>query len=302
MALNKRSIGLGRGLNAIFDTEDIVIKDKAKTEIAISAGGIDHVAISDIEANRVQPRKLFDDDLLLELADSIRSLGVIQPITLRAEASGKYTIISGERRFRASKIAGLTQLPAYIRKVDDSTMLEMALVENIQREELTSMEIAFTLNRLIEECDITQEMLASKVGKKRSTISNYIRLLKLPAEVQLSISEGLITMGHAKAIMSVDGIEKQIVLLKRIVKYHLSVRQTEEFAKKLMSETTEQASKADNEEEYPESYSQLVEHLEVFFNQEISIKKNAKGVGRIVIGFNSDDEVEDIINKFKTLR
>ncbi len=303
MVAIKRSIGLGRGLNAIFDTEDIVIKGNITKESITTGDGIDDIAIDEIVANSAQPRKLFDDNLLVELADSIKALGVIQPITLRKEEGGKYTIISGERRHRASKIAGLTHIPAYIRKVDDNTMLEMALVENIQREELTSMEIALTLNRLIEECDITQEELANKVGKKRSTISNYIRLLKLPAEVQLSISEGVISMGHAKAIMSVEGVKKQITLLKKIVEHHLSVRQTEEFAKKMMAvEDVEEQKKQSTEEEYPDSYSQLVEHLEMFFNQEISIKKSSKGSGKIVIGFNSDTEIEEIIQKFATLK
>ncbi len=305
MAIHKKNTGLGRGLNAIFDTEDIIVKKSSPNQDiernVPKSGEIAQVALTEIEANSAQPRKNFDDELLGELADSIKTLGIIQPITLRERDGGKYTIISGERRFRASKIAGLTHLPAYIRKVDDSTMLEMALVENIQREELSSMEIAFTLSRLIDECGVTQEELATKIGKKRSTVSNYIRLLKLPAAVQLSLSENIISMGHAKAIMSIEDEDSQIELLKKIVKQHLSVRQAESLAKAINEASSNTTSKDDVEIEYPESYSRLVEHLEGFFNQEISIKKNTKGVGKIIIGFDGDSEIEDIISKFERL-
>ncbi|MEG1634876.1 MAG: ParB/RepB/Spo0J family partition protein [Rikenellaceae bacterium] len=296
MSTTNKPQRLGRGLNAIFDTEDIVISDKP-----ISAkSNISEIELSKIEPNQSQPRQTFDQELINELAESIKSLGLIQPITLRENGDDKYTIISGERRFRASKLAGLTSVPAYVRSVDDNTMLEMALVENIQREELNSIEIAFTLNRLMEECGITQEQLAERVGKKRSTISNYIRLLKLPAEIQLSLNENLISMGHAKAIMSLEGTAQQIALLKRIVKHHLSVRQTEEMVKSMMEEKREKQKITDDE--YPESYTRLVEYLEKFFSQEISIKKSAKGDGKIVIGFKNDDDVKEILSKFEKLQ
>lgn len=286
---------LGRGLNAIFDTEDILIKDKP----SVAKSNISEIELSKIEPNQSQPRRIFDQELIEELSESIKSLGLIQPITLREESDGKYTIISGERRYRASKIAGLTSVPAYVRSVDDNTMLEMALVENIQREELNSIEIAFTLNRLVEECGITQEQLAERVGKKRSTVSNYIRLLRLPAEIQLSLNENLISMGHAKAIMGLESKAQQITLLKRIVKNHLSVRQAEEMAKDICKEKQEKQKITDDE--FPESYTRLVEHLEKFFNQEISIKRSAKGDGKIVIGFKNDNEVKDILAKFEKL-
>lgn len=296
MSITSKPQRLGRGLNAIFDTDDILIKDKPSG----AKSNISEIELSKIEPNQSQPRRTFDQELLEELSESIKSLGLIQPITLREENDGKYTIISGERRFRASKLAGLTSVPAYVRSVDDNTMLEMALVENIQREELNSIEIAFTLNRLIEECGITQEQLADRVGKKRSTVSNYIRLLRLPAEIQLSLNENLISMGHAKAIMSLDEKTQQIALLKRIVKNHLSVRQAEEMAKEISKEKQEKQKIADDE--FPESYTRLVEYLEKFFSQEISIKKSAKGDGKIVIGFKNDDEVREILSKFEKLQ
>lgn len=296
MSITSKPQRLGRGLNAIFDTDDILIKDKPSS----AKSNISEIELSKIEPNQSQPRRTFDQELLEELSESIKSLGLIQPITLREENDGKYTIISGERRFRASKLAGLTSVPAYVRSVDDNTMLEMALVENIQREELNSIEIAFTLNRLIEECGITQEQLADRVGKKRSTVSNYIRLLRLPAEIQLSLNENLISMGHAKAIMSLDEKTQQIALLKRIVKNHLSVRQAEEMAKEISKEKQEKQKIADDE--FPESYTRLVEYLEKFFSQEISIKKSSKGDGKIVIGFKNDDEVREILSKFEKLQ
>ncbi len=292
---NIKSKRLGRGLDAIFNTEDIVIKDKTPKQ----KSNICEVDLSKIEPNSSQPRQSFDEELLSELADSIRTLGLIQPITLRDKGDDKFEIISGERRFRASKLAGLNSIPAYIRTVDSNTMLEMALVENIQREELTPVEIAITLNRLIEECSITQEKLSERIGKKRSTIANYLRLLKLPAEIQLSLNENIISMGHAKAIMTLEHRDRQISLLKKIVKNSLSVRQTEQIAKEMMQD--KEPKKQIIDEEYPESYTRLVERLEGFFSQEISIKKSPKGDGKIVIGFKNDEEIDAILAKFETI-
>ena len=216
--------GLGRGLNAIFGTENIISKVAPMNEMA-------HIAITDIERNPLQPRTDFDQESLEELADSIRQLGVIQPITVKKNGNGKYVIISGERRWRASQIVGLESMPAYIREVDDENLHAMALVENIQRQDLNAIEIALGMQRLIEECGLTQEAMADKVGKKRSTVSNYMRLLSLPNEVQLALKEGLITMGHAKAIAGICP-EQQLWALKRCIKKGLSVRQAEELARK----------------------------------------------------------------------
>ena len=222
--------------------------------------------------------------------------GVIQPITVKKSGDGKYIIISGERRWRATQRADLTSLPAYIREVDDENLHAMALVENIQRQDLNAIEIALGMQRLIDECNLTQDALSEKVGKKRSTISNYMRLLKLPDEVQLALKEGLISMGHAKAIAGApDGT--QVRVLKRIIKKGLSVRQAEELVRSL---TEQPAAAAQNveDEEYPESYSRLVEQLEKFFSQDISIKRSKNGGGRIVIGFGDDKDIEQFIERF----
>ena len=267
------------------------------------------VAIADIYPNPLQPRTEFDEEALVELADSIAQLGVIQPITLKRREDGKYTIISGERRWRASQRAGLETLPAYIREVDDENLHAMALVENIQRQDLNAIEIALSMQRLIDECGLTQEAMAEKLGKKRSTVSNYMRLLNLPNEVQLALKEGLITMGHAKAIAGIDA-DKQVWALKRCIKKALSVRQAEELARKI-SEQQENTEPTEEEypeqgdttpaleEEYPESYSRLVEKLERLFSENISIKRSKSGGGKIVIDFSNDEEIEQFIERLR---
>lgn len=280
--------GLGRGLDAIFGTEKVAVKTAPMSRM-------DEIAISQIIPNPTQPRKRFDDEALQELADSIRQLGVIQPVTLRKAEGDKYIIISGERRWRASQMVGLDSLPAYIREADDENLHAMALVENIQRQDLNAIEIALGMQRLIEECGLTQEAMADKVGKKRSTVSNYMRLLNLPDEVQLALKEGLITMGHAKAIAGIDA-ENQLWALKRCIKKALSVRQAEDMARKL-AENPKQ--KEQIEEEYPESYSRLVEQLESYFSQNISIKRGKSGGGKIVIDFSSDADIETFIERLR---
>jgi ParB family chromosome partitioning protein len=221
-------------------------------------------------------------------------LGVIQPITVK-KSGEEYIIISGERRWRAAQMVGVERLPAYIRDVDDENLHAMALVENIQRQDLNAIEIALGMQRLIEECGLTQEAMADKVGKKRSTVSNYMRLLNLPDEVQLALKEGLISMGHAKAIAGIAA-EQQVAALKRCIKKSLSVRQMEELARKM---ATEPASATKTEEEYPESYSRLVEQLEPYFSQNISIKRGKNGGGKIVIEFSGDEEIDLIIERLR---
>ena len=288
MTTTKTKRGLGRGLDALFGDVNPTQSAKPMSEMA-------EVAIADIIPNPLQPRHDFDDEALAELSASIATLGVIQPITLRRRNDGKYTIISGERRWRASQMAGLETLPAYIREVEDEDLHAMALVENIQRQDLNAIEIALGMQRLIEECGLTQEAMADKVGKKRSTVSNYMRLLNLPNEVQLALKEGLITMGHAKAIAGIDA-EKQVWALKKCIKKALSVRQAEELARKL----AEQGDSAPAlEEEYPESYSRLVEKLERLFSENISIKRGKNGGGKIVIDFSSDEEIDTFIERLR---
>ncbi len=246
--------GLGRGLDAIFGTDKVEAQVAPMSEMA-------EIPIGEIVPNPTQPRTSFDEEALGELADSIRQLGVIQPITVKRGSDGKYVIISGERRWRAARRAGLRTLPAYVREADDENLHAMALVENIQRQDLNAIEIALGMQRLIEECHLTQDALSEKVGKKRSTVSNYMRLLKLPNEVQFALKEGLISMGHAKAIAGAPD-ELQVRLLKRCVRKGLSVRQLEELARAAAEKRS--AAPAD-EEEYPESYARLVEQLENLF-------------------------------------
>ena len=281
--------GLGRGLDAIFGTEKVSVK-------ATPMNRMDEIAISQIIPNPTQPRTKFDDEALQELADSIRQLGVIQPITVKKADDGKYIIISGERRWRASQMVGLESLPAYIREADDENLHAMALVENIQRQDLNAIEIALGMQRLIEECGLTQEAMADKVGKKRSTVSNYMRLLNLPDQVQLALKEGLITMGHAKAIAGIEA-DKQLWALKKCIKKAMSVRQAEEMARKLAEQCGDKAE--GTEEEYPESYSRLVEKLEPFFSENISIKRGKNGGGKIVIDFANDEEIEQFIERLQ---
>ena len=279
--------GLGRGLDALFGG-NIEVKAKPMEEMS-------EIRIADIVPNPTQPRTEFDEEALEELAESIRQLGLIQPITVKRNGE-KYIIISGERRWRAAEKAGLEALPAYIREVDDTTLHAMALVENIQREDLNAIEISLGMQRLIEECGLTQEALAERLGKKRSTVANYLRLLNLPDEVQFAIKGGIISMGHAKAIASLESKSKQLSLLKRCVKSNLSVRQLEELIRLTSEKKTKAAPVAD--EEYPESYSRLVEYLEKFFSQDIAIKRGKNGGGKIIIDFSSDADIDKFIKKF----
>lgn len=283
--------GLGRGLDALFGATLPELQAEPMAEMA-------EVAIDEIEPNPLQPRKDFDEEALAELSASIAQLGVIQPITLKRTGEGRYTIISGERRWRASKMAGIEKLPAYIREVDDEDLHAMALVENIQRQDLNAIEIALGMQRLIDECGLTQEAMAEKVGKKRSTVSNYMRLLALPSEVQLALKEGVITMGHAKAIGGLDQ-ELQITALKKCVRKGMSVRQAEQLARKLL---TQKIVSSTIEEEYPESYSRLVEELERLFTSNFSVKRTQSGGSRIVIECGDDSELDALISRLSQLK
>ena len=282
--------GLGRGLDALFGGQ-IEVKVKPMEEMA-------EIRLADIVPNPTQPRTEFDEEALEELADSIRQLGLIQPITVKRDGE-KYIIISGERRWRASEKAGLESVPAYIREVDDTTLHAMALVENIQREDLNAIEISLGMQRLVEECGLTQEALAERLGKKRSTVANYLRLLNLPEEIQFAIKSGVISMGHAKVLVGVESKAKQLSLLKRCIKSNLSVRQLEELVRNLSERKPKAVSVVD--EEYPESYGRLVEYLEKFFSQDIAIKRGKSGGGKIVIDFASDKDIEKFVEKFNKL-
>lgn len=288
-----KTTGLGKGLNAIFDIENL---NNAPRKSFRNMGTVE-LDLSNITPNPDQPRTVFEPTALEELTQSIRRLGVIQPITVKETAAGEYMIISGERRYRASKEAGMKSIPAYIRPAADESILEMALVENIQREDLGAMEIAITMQRLVDECNLTQEELSERIGKKRSTVANYLRLLKLPVEIQLALNEDAITMGHARSLLSLDSFDKQMKLLKRIIDSALSVRQVEEIVKQMVDPAAKVPKEPDGE--YPQSYTRLVERLEDIVGQNISIKRGAKGNGKIIIDFDSDSDIERILSRLK---
>ena len=285
----KRS-ALGRGLGALIDDAD-------KTREAPSSSSINEVPIENIEANPFQPRTKFDETALQELAASIREIGIIQPITLRKVDDDKYQIIAGERRFRASKLAGLKTVPAYVRTAEDDGMLEMALVENIQREDLDAIEVALSYQRLIEECKLTQEVLSERVGKKRSTISNYLRLLKLPTLIQKGIIDKTISMGHARALVNIPNPEDQLSIYELILDEDLSVRKVEEIVRNLGTQPDEQpqAEAPAQKEKYPQEYGELKQHLSQFFSTKVDFSLNNKGKGKIVIPFGSTKDLERIM-------
>ena len=265
------------------------------SEVSV-ATEIGKLKIDDIETNPYQPRKDFDEESLAELADSIRQQGVITPITVRKLETGKYQLIAGERRLRAAKMAALAEIPAYIRTATDQQMMEMAIVENIQRENLNAMEIALSYSTLIDECGITQEQLSEKVGKNRSTITNYLRLLKLPAEVQIALRNNTISMAHARAMISIDDVDKQMLMLHEIVGKDLSVRQTETLAKSLMAEAAPKpATKKNAQQQLPELHQQSKQQLKDYIQSEVEIKRSRKGKGSLTIYFNNDSDFQRIV-------
>ncbi|MBQ8272393.1 MAG: ParB/RepB/Spo0J family partition protein [Tidjanibacter sp.] len=286
----KKHTGLGRGLGAILEAENYV-------ENLPAVSRMEELEVESIIPNPKQPRTIFDDDALEELADSIATLGLIQPITVRRESDGRYIIISGERRWRASRLAGRKTIPAYIREADDKELHEMALVENIQRQDLNAMEIAISLQRLIDECGVTQEMVAQRVGKKRSTVANYLRLVQMCPEVQAALKENQITMGHAKAIAGAPE-ESQPALVRKVVKKELSVRATEALVKKL---SEAKPATAEQEEEFPEIYTRVVEKLSPLMGENIKIKRSGDGSGKIIIGFSSDKEIASLVERLEGL-
>ncbi len=293
MSLPKKS-GLGRGLSALLSDASTDITNTAVD--AKPANSISEISISQIEANPFQPRTEFEEVALLELAESIKIHGVIQPITVRKMGYDSYQIISGERRTRASLLAGLTKIPAYIRVANDQEMLEMALIENIQREELNPIEIGLSYKRLMEECSLKQEEVGDRVGKNRSTVTNYLRLLKLPDAVQLALKEGKISMGHARAIINVDDPKKQEWMLEQMLANELSVRSVETLVREENNKTLEV--KTNKTAAKPNKSETLVEYqknLSDRFNTKISIKADDKGRGNIKIPFRSQAELQRIL-------
>ena len=292
MTTPNKKRGLGRGLDAILQSPetDITSADISGNYVA---GAIAQIEIDKIETNPFQPRTDFDETALTELSESIKKQGVIQPVTVRKMGYDKYQLISGERRLRASKLAGLKTIPVFIRVANDEQMLEMALIENIHRENLNAIEVAISYQRLLEECKLTQDQLSEKVGKDRSTVSNFLRLLKLPAEIQIAIRDGYITMGHARALVNISDKTRQLIILRRIIDEDLSVRQVEMLAREKVS-----AKKPKNV--LPESFKVQAETLSKALKMGVKVSRDSKGKGTLTINFKNDEEFErllDFINK-----
>ena len=295
MAVHKKYNALGRGLDALISTEGVRPQGSST---------INEIPISQIEANPNQPRREFDSEALQELATSIREIGIIQPITLRQIDDNRFQIIAGERRWRASQIAGLTAIPAYIRTISDESIMEMALVENIQREDLNAIEIALAYQHLLENDGMTQEKVSERVGKSRAAIANYLRLLRLPAQIQLSLQKQELDMGHARALLSIDSPSLQIKLYKEIMKNNYSVRKVEEMVSLLKNgeEIPTGTKKIVAKQQLPEEFNVLKNRLSEFLNTKVQFTCNPKGKGKISIPFNSEEDLERILTLFDKLK
>lgn len=293
---------MGKGLGALIPGVDNLATSPAATAPVHNPASICEIPIDKISANPYQPRSNFDEEALAELTESIRQLGIIQPITVR-KIGLRYQIISGERRFKAASAAGLQTIPAYIKETDDQGMLEMAIVENIQREDLDAIEVALSFQRLMDECSLTQETMADKVGKKRATVANYLRLLKLPAEIQVCIRDKKISMGHAKAILSLSDSMAQLSLCDDIVKRNLSVRQAETKAQNILkrSDRSEEPEEKKVSSELPDNYYRVLEIVGRYFGNNISVKRSEQGKGSFTIQFSSDAEVESFLRALENI-
>lgn len=303
--MSKEPRGLGRGLSALLgevpDADQFrkpvgyvnkeIVGSRPRQE---NTADILRIPMEMIEPNPFQPRMSFDQPALEELASSIRTLGLIQPVTVRKVTDNRYQIISGERRFKACRMAGMTTIPAYIRDTNDQGMLEMAIVENVQRENLDPIELALSYRRLIDECELTQDEMADRVGKKRATVANTLRLLKLPAKVQHDIKVGLLSSGHAKAILGIDDPATQEKLCDLVIRDGISVRELEALVRKLQINPDAPSPgirKDEKEQHLPDEYYKMLEHIGKFFSKDISLRRSAKGKGTMTIRFDSDDEV-----------
>ena len=286
----KKRSGLGRGLGALL--EDSGEKQKISGSGATPKGAISEIEISKIETNPWQPRTEFDEEALKDLSESIKVQGIIQPITVRALNKTQFQLISGERRLQASLLAGFKSIPAYIRVADDQQMLEMALIENIQRENLNSIEIALSYQRLLSECNLKQEELGDRVGKNRSTVTNYLRLLKLPPDIQVALRDGKLSMGHARALVSIEDVSLQLEIFNQTIKNELSVRKVEELARKGSSQTEKSPSSSN---EVDPEIKTLQTKLSSHFGAKINVKANSQNKGEIKIPFNSTEDLNRIL-------
>ncbi len=300
MSNSKQESRLGKGLSALLGDIQIneperkpvgyINKEIAGARPVQDYGDVLRIPAGLIDPNPYQPRMAFDSESLEELAGSIRTFGLIQPISVRKQSDGRYQIISGERRFRACKLAGMETIPAYIRTADDQGMLEMAIVENIQRQDLDPIEVAMSYQRLMDECDLTQEKMAQRVGKKRASVANSLRLLRLPTKVQHDLKTGLLSTGHAKVLLSIEDPHIQELLCDLTIKEGLSVRQLEERIRSL-SGTVKAKHRVAQVQDLPEDYYRVLEHIGKFFDNSISLKRSSSGKGTMTIRFSSDEEV-----------
>jgi ParB family chromosome partitioning protein len=306
MAVSSKRPSLGRGLGTLLGAEATRIEEVT----ADGSSSINEIELSRIKPNPNQPRTFFDEEALEELATSIRAIGIIQPITLKEVSRDNYMIISGERRYRASLIAGLKTIPAYVKTAADESVVEMALIENIQREDLNSIEIALAYQKLIDSYGLTQEKLSERVGKKRTTISNYLRLLKLPAGIQMSLKDKKIDMGHARALIPVENAKVQLDLYEQIIADGLSVRMVEDMVRKIAAGEDvlpakgekEKSGKGEHKPMLPEEYKILKDHLSRFFNTKVQLSYGESGKGKISIPFHSEEDLERLIGLLDKLK
>jgi len=302
MAAQQRKTGLGKGLGALLQQDDTSSKTDENVQIPVSkatsspAGSINFIKVEQIAINPFQPRTDFDERALRELSESIETQGLIQPITVRQVAKHEYQLISGERRLRASKLAGITEVPAYVRTANDQQMLEMALIENIQRENLNAIEIALSFQRMIEECSLKQEELGERVSKNRSTVTNYLRLLKLPPVIQAAIRDGDLSMGHARALINVGEVEKQLYIFKEIVDRGLSVRKAEQLVREVQQANDKKKKGVKKETALGFQFQKIEDDLASKFATRVKLNvKSSKGKGAIEIPFNSEDDLSRIL-------
>lgn len=288
---------LGKGIRSLLQSIDSDLKTSTghlKSNVVENVTGINRIPIADIEANPKQPRRDFDEKALQELAESIKMHDIIQPVTVSKLPSGKYRLISGERRWRASKLAGILDIPAYVRQANDAQLLELALLENLQREDLNAMEIALSYKRMMEELDFTQEQVAERMGKDRSTVANFIRLLKLPPDIQLAVRNGELSMGHARALINVDTIDKQLYIFKEIKNKGLSVRQTEALVRNLYKDG---AVKKTSKSQLPGPFQRIEDKLASHFSTRVKLRHSRNGSGQITIDYYSTEELNKILRQ-----
>ena len=289
---------LGKGIRSLLQSIDADLKTTSgtlKSSVVESVTSMQRISVNDIEANPKQPRRDFDDLAMEELATSIKTHDLVQPVTVSRLTSGKYRLISGERRLRAARMAGLSDVPAYIRNADDHQLLELALLENLQREDLNAMEIALSFKRMMEELNYTQEQVAERMGKERSTVANYVRLLRLPPDIQLSVRKNQISMGHARALINVDTIDKQLYIFHEIIDKGLSVRQTEELVRKIYKEGN--AVKNNVKGSLPPAYKKIEDNLASHYSTRVKLHHSKKGNGSITIEYYSLDELNKILEQ-----